>query len=292
MPDGPDTGRWKRVTLEVSTFPVAKSENIGHVMVDYARLAVACADGLGGWSHEEPLDGRADFVFWGLDAAKVAHTIGAPRLEDDQFGWENLDVYEAAARGQDVEKVRAQDDLKFATDFRPHSHNYELLRQVRVSTTESGVVAIGAAKLCGFATTWGDGIFPVYRDLAKDGSLVQVRIEVGNDQIVARQRAMDERYFGAFAKYALVSKRALEENRFIGWLYREKPHREDDSGWRLFVGDEKQEYLDVPDNIAIVPLRDLIDREKALEEVLRCLEGSAFERKAADAPFVRVPPKG
>jgi hypothetical protein len=288
MPPGPDAGRWRRVLIRAGDAPVATSEKVGDVMVDHARLLAGCADGLGSWVHERSLDGKADFVFWGRDALRAAAKVGAPRLEEDLFGWVNLETAEAARKGHEVENVRSRDGLKFATDFRPHSHNHVLLRQVRASKTESGEVALGNSTVCGFATTWGDGVYPVYRDLAGDGSLVRIRVELGNDAIVARQRAFDERFTGAFSKTAVVSKKALEEGRFVGWLYREKPDGEDDSGWRVFAGHEDDAFVDDAGNFTLLTLGELVDRDRTLEEILRRPEGSAFERRGANEPFRKV----
>jgi hypothetical protein len=56
------------------------------------------------------------------------------------------------------------------------------MAQVRASESESGTVDVGGAKMCGFMTTWGDGMFPVIRELGPGGELVRVRIELSNDQ--------------------------------------------------------------------------------------------------------------
>jgi ribosomal protein S28E/S33 len=32
--------------------------------------------------------------------------------------------------------------------------------------------------MCNFMTTWGDGVFDVYRDTGTSGELVQIRIEL------------------------------------------------------------------------------------------------------------------
>jgi hypothetical protein len=193
MVDSPYADRWRRVWVQIGDAPPVRSEKLGDVYVDFARLMVACADGIGAWVHEKPLDGKADFVFWGRDAEKAAQQAGAPRLSETDFGWMALEAQQAAEKGIRVEEIRERDGLRFATDFRPHSHNYQLLKQVRATPTESGGVELGASKACGFSTTWGDGIYPVYRDVAADGSLVRLRIEVGNDDIVRRQKEMDAR---------------------------------------------------------------------------------------------------
>jgi hypothetical protein len=89
---------------------------------------------------------------------------------------------------------------------------------------------------------------------------------------------MEERWFGEFAKLAIVSAMVAREGRTIGFLYREAPDRPDDSGWRIMAGDETQEYMDDAANAAVLPLRDLLERDPALEPILRESAPSSFER--------------
>lgn len=103
-------------------------------------------------------------------------------------------VRETVQRGIAVEEMRDREGYRFATDCRPHSHHFLVMRQVRATPTESGSVEVGGATVCTFMTTWGDGFFPVYRDLDAGGRLVRVRIDLGNERIVERQRQLEERY--------------------------------------------------------------------------------------------------
>ena len=176
----PEQDRWRRVTVDCAPQgKISKSELVGSVGVDYARLLVADVDALGTWEHEESLDGLADFVFWGQEAQKIADTLLAPALDDDTFGW--LDVPEAFAqeRGIRVEEYKDANKLKMATDYRPHSHHWQVMKTSRTSVTESGMTEVGGATVCNFMTTWGDGMFDVYRDLSTLDELVRIRIELG-----------------------------------------------------------------------------------------------------------------
>ncbi len=173
---------WRAVWVEVTGSVVARSERAGDVMVDRARLAFADADALGAWRHEEPIDGRADFVFWGRDAAAAARAASAPSLGDGEFGWRDLPVEEAAERGTGVEELRRERSLRIATDFRPHSHQFYVLDQIRSTPSESGTLEVGGAVLCGFTTTWGDGCFPVFRDLDSSGALARLRVELAPER--------------------------------------------------------------------------------------------------------------
>jgi hypothetical protein len=78
-----------------------------------------------------------------------------------------------------VEEYKRTNNLKFATDYRPHSHHWQVMRDTRTTQTESGMTEVEGVKVCNFMTTWGDGVFEVHRDLGNSGELVQIRIEFG-----------------------------------------------------------------------------------------------------------------
>jgi len=151
----------------------------------------ADVDALGAWQHETPLDGLADYVFWGRDAADVAKRMGAKRQSHDEWGWVNLPVRKAAQRGLAIEELRKESALRFAGDFRPHSHHYMVMKQVRATPAQSGTIEVGGADVCTFMTTWGDGYYPVSREMDAAGALVRITIELGDEEIVARQRELE-----------------------------------------------------------------------------------------------------
>src|SRR5262249_4757997 len=99
MPAGSNAGRWRRVWIELRDGRVARSRVVGHVLVDEARLMAVDADALGAWNDIDPLDGKADIVFWGRDAAAVAAELGAPEInsiaEPHTFGWTDLLIRDA-----------------------------------------------------------------------------------------------------------------------------------------------------------------------------------------------------
>lgn len=280
-------GRWHDVYVDVNPgVEAVRSELCGEAMVDWAGLVFADADALGAWVHEEPLDGKADFVFWGADAEAAAEATGAPRLGPTEFGWLDLPERSAAEKSWQVDDLKRAKDLRFATDFRPHSHHWQAMQQVRASgEIGAGTVAVGGAEICLFMTTWGDGIYEVFADFDAAGDLARVRVALGSERTLDSMRRLEERHFGAFAKLALVSKRVLEDGQCVRFLYREAADREQDSGWRLMAGDETDEYNDNSENISLMPLRDLIDRDTALEALFRKPVGSVFERRRCGDPF-------
>ena len=189
--DGAVKDRWRWVDLEVrpgAKKSALKSGRAGSVFVDRARLIFADVDALGAWNHNSPTDGMADVVFWGRDAAAAALATTAPPLPDAdgaaRYGWENLPDAEARRRAELVWREKQRDGRLFALDYRPHSHHHAVLSQVRASATESGTLAVGGATMCGFMTSWGDGLFPVFADRDAGGALVRVRVQFGDDDRV------------------------------------------------------------------------------------------------------------
>jgi hypothetical protein len=185
-------GCWDHVSLRVSDAAIASSEQVGEAMVDFARLMFADADRGRAWKHNESIDGQADFVFWGRDAAALAEACGAPELFEGEFGWENLPVDEVVEKGTAAEALMVERGWRLKTDFRPHSHHWALLTQVRDSETESGTIDLDGARVCLFMTSWGDGVFPVLVDRAADGAIVRVRIQLRTEASEANMAAVND----------------------------------------------------------------------------------------------------
>lgn len=64
----------------------------------------------------------------------------------------------------------------------------------------------------------------------------------------------------------------------VGYMYREEPDQEVDSGWRFFAGDESQEYSDTPDNFAIYEVNTICNYDPTIIPFLHAPFGSAFGR--------------
>ncbi len=156
--------------------PVVRSKAAGEVTVDWARLMLVDGMALAAWNHEESLDGKADYVFWGREAETLAQETGAEDLGDGRFGWRDRSLEECARLGTRAEDLKEAKGVRLATDFRPHSHHFLVLAKVDRSPTDSATLTVGGADLCVFMTPRGDGVYPVFLDLSEDGSLVRVRI--------------------------------------------------------------------------------------------------------------------
>ncbi len=68
------------------------------------------------------------------------------------------------------------------------------------------------------------------------------------------------------------------EGRKVGYMYREEPDNDSDSGWRFLSGEESQEYLDNPDNLAIYDVNTIANYDPAIVEYLSAEVGSAYAR--------------
>ena len=162
-----------------------QSRVVWELGVDHARLVFADADALDSWEHLRPLDGLADLVLWGRDQEQVAAEFGAPRLGDSAdagYGWVDLPARDAFRRGLAIEARRKEiGGPRFAFDFRPHSHHWQVMNLVRASEHEAGVIDVGGAKVLMAMTSVGDGFFPVHLDVDAAGIPVALRIGIARE---------------------------------------------------------------------------------------------------------------
>ncbi|MGX1267213.1 hypothetical protein [Streptomyces phaeoluteigriseus] len=172
--------RWSQITVRMSEGQVASSVSLGDVGVDRARVLFGDVDALNTWQHDEPADGLADVAFWGAAADEAAAAFNAPALgepgEDDVRGWTALPVSEALDRARALSRWKDETGRRMAVDFRPHSHHWQIMREVRASHVEAGTIELGEARVLCAMTSWGDGFFPVIADLDSSGDLLAVRV--------------------------------------------------------------------------------------------------------------------
>lgn len=86
--------------------------------------------------------------------------------------------------------------------------------------------------------------------------------------------------------YVLAPKVLVGNKLKVRFMYREKPDNDNDSGWRFFSGEEDQEYVDNPNNIAIYDVDTILAIDNSIKVYLSSPIGSAFEREDAESDFV------
>lgn len=69
------------------------------------------------------------------------------------------------------------------------------------------------------------------------------------------------------------------------FLYREVPESEEDSGWRVFSGEEDQAYADDPANLGLYAVSTVVAIDPSIAPLLRTPAPCAFERESPASPF-------
>lgn len=67
----------------------------------------------------------------------------------------------------------------------------------------------------------------------------------------------------------------------VGYMYREPPVDEYDSGWRFFSGNEDDAYLADPDNVAIYDVNTIANYDPDIIKFLDAPIGAELERNAS-----------
>ena len=168
---------WDSVIVPLGGGESTHNKKLGEAGVDFARLMLVDHAALDHWRHEDSLDGRADFVFWGRDAAALASKMRAPMIKDG-YGWTDLTVDEADKKADLAARYKAENKWLLATDLRPHSHHFHILAAARASATGAGTLELAGSRAVLFFTSWGDGVFPVYLDLDADDCPTRIRIQL------------------------------------------------------------------------------------------------------------------
>lgn len=96
----------------------------------------------------------------------------------------------------------------------------------------------------------------------------------------------------AYRPRCIVSNRVLNDGAAVGYLYREAPDHDDDSGWRILAGDEDEAYVDDASNCRAVSLGAVLSVDDSIRDLLGTPAPCAFERNRESGAFVAVPPPG
>lgn len=78
--------------------------------------------------------------------------------------------------------------------------------------------------------------------------------------------------------YSICSNKITVDGMKVGFMYREEPFDDEDSGWRFLSGTEDQEYADNPDNSKIFGVNAIANHDPAIIPYLRKPEGCELER--------------
>lgn len=89
--------------------------------------------------------------------------------------------------------------------------------------------------------------------------------------------------------YIIASNHVAKERRPVGYLYREAPDNDADSGWRVFSGEEDQAFTDTASNFAMYNAATILEIDPSIGPLLSAPPASAFERDESGR-FVAIVP--
>jgi Uncharacterized protein conserved in bacteria len=95
-----------------------------------------------------------------------------------------------------------------------------------------------------------------------------------------------------YIRRCFVTNRVLRDGIPVGYLYREEPDCEDDSGWRFTANDETVEYMEDSDNSAYVSIGAVLSKDDSFVALLESPAGSAFVRDSESGEFVPCTDEG
>jgi hypothetical protein len=85
-----------------------------------------------------------------------------------------------------------------------------------------------------------------------------------------------------------ASDRIVVDGLRVGFMYRETPDFDVDSGWRFMAGSETQDYLDDPNHLGIYDVNTVANYDPDIIAFLDAPINSAFERDQQFGVFVEV----
>lgn len=103
--------------------------------------------------------------------------------------------------------------------------------------------------------------------------------------VIATEHDERDNLVERYIKRCFVTKRVLEDGVKVGYLYREEPDEERDSGWRITANDESDEYMSDASNIAFISLGVVLSRDDSFRDLLDAPSGSAFVRNKMSGAF-------
>lgn len=75
----------------------------------------------------------------------------------------------------------------------------------------------------------------------------------------------------------------------VGFMYREEPCFDNDSGWRFLAGTEDEEYMDDPDHSAIYDVNTIANYDRSIIPYLNMPAGIELQRTDDGKTFEVIP---
>lgn len=114
----------------------------------------------------------------------------------------------------------------------------------------------------------------------------QVTFDASN--IINTEHDDDDNLVERYIKRCFVTNRILKDGARVGYLYREVPDNERDSGWRFTANDESDEYMEDSSNSAFVSIGAVLSKDDSFIHLLDSPEGSSFAFDVRTQTFVEL----
>lgn len=88
--------------------------------------------------------------------------------------------------------------------------------------------------------------------------------------------------------YSICSNKITVEGMKVGFMYREDPVDDEDSGWRFLSGTEDQDYADNPENSKIFGVNAIANHDPAIIPFLKLPVGTELGRVEGTEEFVNL----
>jgi hypothetical protein len=126
---------------------------------------------------------------------------------------------------------------------------------------------------------------PVYSKSLKAGDIVHFeKKHINNTLLNDPVPSITEKY----TKRCFVTNNILYGSDKVGYIYREKPDQDDDSGWRMNTGKETDEYMNDADNVFCVSLGAVLRKDDSVVNLLDSPTGASFRRDIESNQFIKL----
>lgn len=86
----------------------------------------------------------------------------------------------------------------------------------------------------------------------------------------------------------IATNRIVKEGLPVGFMYRERPEFEGDSGWRFLAGDEDEDYMDNHLNSKVYDVNTIANYDEAVVPYLKLSYGIELERIEGSNEFQQI----
>lgn len=88
--------------------------------------------------------------------------------------------------------------------------------------------------------------------------------------------------------YITASNEVMKDEKPVCYIYREDPDDSDDSGWRIFSGEESDAYMENYSNFSLYNASTIIEKFPYLSDFLSENYPVSYERASKDQSFDKI----